>query len=899
MIYIIFLTLVLFFFSVDSNCPRTPLSIKRYDQADLLQEDEDRREILKDIKTIFAPEYRVYTNDSICSTVTKRKRTSNYCRDDLFKEYDPRRDFFSKSSRKGFCEENYLYRSRSKKQLQEDDDMYSELSSNYTLLHREDPNEENFYLSKNNIAVDSIHNLVTGELLNVKNATIQTETKENKHLKEDSDVNEEEIRNEIWPIWYSNLSTTEIRALQSKIMKKFMNPQVDPCVDFYEYACGNWKNYYSIPPDRSTYDIFEMVRENLDQALKMLLTEKAEKSSKNPYFLTKSFIEKDFLPHQPTDAIVKVRLFYQSCMNENILKKRGDEPLKKILKELGGWPILETKWTKNDFNIIWLLATLRMLNNDILIAQWVGPDMRNSKEYIVHIDQTTLGLPSREYYLEETNIKYIQAYRIFILTVAALMGANPKTTSKDVDDIIQFEMSLAKIMASPEERRNISEIYLRTDIASLTMYFPQFDWKTYFDLVLGSDIDLMTPVACYCAKYLMELIYLLSNTEPRVLQNYVLWRFVRHRTNNLDQRFLEAKQRFYYILFGREKSPPRWQFCVTQVNSNMGMALGSLFVKKYFDISSKTDTIDMTRRLQDAFKITLQENTWLDNNTKDYAKMKLDYMDLKIGFPDFILNKTQLDLRYHDVEVHEDYFFENVLTFLRHLTKVEQRRMGTPVNRTLWSTPPAIVNAYYSRNKNQIMFPAGMLQPPFYNRHFPKALNFGGIGVVIGHEITHGFDDKGRLFDHEGNLHMWWREVSIEKFYERSQCMIEQYGQYVLPEIHIALDGYVTQGENIADNGGLKQAFRAYETWLTEHPEVDETLVNLNLTSRQLFFLNFAQVWCGQQRIEAAKSRIKTSVHAPGVFRVIGALSNSEEFSRVYMCPKNSPMNPEFKCIIW
>ncbi|CAG9829203.1 unnamed protein product [Diabrotica balteata] len=245
---------------IDSNCPRTPLSIKRYDQADLLQEDEDRREILKDIKTIFAPEYRVYTNDSICSTVTKRKRTSNYCRDDLFKEYDPRRDFFSKSSRKGFCEENYLYRSRSKKQLQEDDDMYSELSSNYTLLHREDPNEENFYLSKNNIAVDSIHNLVTGELLNVKNATIQTETKENKHLKEDSDVNEEEIRNEIWPIWYSNLSTTEIRALQSKIMKKFMNPQVDPCVDFYEYACGNWKNYYSIPPDRSTYDIFEMVK---------------------------------------------------------------------------------------------------------------------------------------------------------------------------------------------------------------------------------------------------------------------------------------------------------------------------------------------------------------------------------------------------------------------------------------------------------------------------------------------------------------------------------------------------------------------------------------------------------------------------------------------------------------
>lgn len=170
---------------------------------------------------------------------------------------------------------------------------------------------------------------------------------------------------------------------------------------------------------------------------------------------------------------------------------------------------------------------------------------------------------------------------------------------------------------------------------------------------------------------------------------------------------MEAKQRFYFVLFGREKQPPRWQFCVSQVNSNMGMALGSLFVKKYFDQKSKTDTIEMTKELEEAFKNTLSENTWLDNNTKEYARMKLDYMDLKIGFPDFLLNETELAARYYDVELHPDYFFENVLTILRHITRVEQRRLGTLVNRTLWSTPPAVVNAYYSRNKNQIMFPAG------------------------------------------------------------------------------------------------------------------------------------------------------------------------------------------------
>ncbi|XP_057664077.1 neprilysin-4-like [Diorhabda carinulata] len=867
------------------KCINGPFSIKKYDQADMLQEDEDRREIFRDIKTIFAPEYRVYTNDSICSTVTKKKRANDYCRDDIYKEYDPRRDFFSKSSGKGFYENNILYRKYFEETQPKN---YKTNNSTGTFLHNESTNNKRDFRQKvlNKLQVDK-------NFFETKNM--------NKNINDKKTNKEKMSTNEIWPIWHSSLSTKQIRNLQSEIMRKFMNTNIDPCIDFYEYACGNWKTHYSIPPDRATYDIFEMVRENLDKTLHALLTEKEEKSptATSLYFQTKSFIDKDFLPHKLSSAVVKARLFYQSCINEKVLEQRGDKPLKDLLAELGRWPILEKKWKKPDFDIIWLLATLRLLNNDILIAQWVGPDMKNSKEYIVHIDQTTLGLPAREYYLEESNIKYIQAYRIFILTVAQLMGASPKTAEQDVDEIIKFEMALATIMASSEERRNISEIYLRTDIASLTLYFPQFDWKKYFDIVLGTNINLKTPVACYCTKFLIELTYLMSNTESRVLQNYVLWRFVRHRTNNLDNRFLEAKQRFYYILFGREKSPPRWQFCVTQVNSNMGMALGSLFVKKYFDKSSKTDTIKMTKQLQDAFKITLQENTWLDNNTKDYANMKLDYMDLKIGFPDFILNETLLDMRYHDVEVHEKYFFENVLTFLRHLTQIEQKRMGAAVNRTLWSTPPAVVNAYYSRNKNQIMFPAGMLQPPFYNRHFPKALNFGGIGVVIGHEITHGFDDKGRLFDHEGNLHMWWRQSSIEKFYERSQCMIEQYGQYVLPDIHIALDGFITQGENIADNGGLKQAFRAYETWLERHPDADETLPNLNITGRQLFFLNFAQVWCGQQRVEAAKSRIKTSVHAPGIFRVIGVLSNSREFSRVYNCPKNSPMNPDYKCIIW
>ncbi|KAH1027114.1 hypothetical protein HUJ05_000682 [Dendroctonus ponderosae] len=736
--------------------------------------------------------------------------------------------------------------------------------------------------------------------------------------------------------WHNQMSKEEIRNLQSKIslcdfapsnlpssgsiMRRYMDKQSDPCSDFYSYACGNWKNYFKIPPDRSSYDTFEIIRENLDLVLNDILKEAPAGVPTLERPRLEHLFEAGQLNNNTLDATVKAKLFYQSCMDELSISKRANQPLADVLQYLGGWPIVSQVWAGNREDL------LRLLNNDVLISQWVGPDMKNANQYVVHVDQTSLGLPSRDYFLDPKNIKYVRAYKILIMASALLLGACPQTVEQQVDDLVELETSLAEIMASGEERRNISDVYLKTDLASMSLYFPQYDWKTYFDLVLGPEVSLRTPVAVYSVKYLLELVHVLSNSEYRTIQNYLIWRFVHHRLINLDSRFLDVKQRFNFVLFGREKQPPRWQFCVSQVNTHMGMAIGALFVRRYFDETSKKDTIQMTQALVGAFKNILEESTWLDDHTKSYARMKIDSMDLKIGFPDFVLNTTgkdlfclpkKLSMRYYDVDIHPEYFFENVLSILRHMSRSEQKRLRSEVNRTLWSTSPAVVNAYYSRNKNQIMFPAGktaweglrvnskrvawlgILQPPFYHKHFPKAMNFGGIGVAIGHEITHGFDDKGRLFDQQGNLMMWWRDASIRNFYEKAQCIIDQYSQYVLPQIKMPIDGYLTQGENIADNGGIKQSFRAYQEWLSRHPGADESLPGLNLTGKQLFFLNFAQVWCGQQRIEEAKYRLKTSVHSPGIFRIIGVLSNSEDFAREFHCPKNSPMNPEKKCTIW
>ncbi|XP_026469709.1 neprilysin-4-like [Ctenocephalides felis] len=685
-------------------------------------------------------------------------------------------------------------------------------------------------------------------------------------------------------VWRGQGSPEYIRSAQAEAMKRYMDPTADPCIDFYQHACGNWERYNPIPPDKAGYDTFEMLRESLDQVLRELLVEVPKTTTK--------FTNYD-------DAVYKARALYESCMNYAVLKRRGNSPLLDLLDKLGGWPAINPNWNEKGFDWLQLTAQLRMYNNDILIAEWVGPDIKNSDEYVIQFDQTSLGLPTRDYYLESINIPYLNAYREYMLTITTLLGANPANVSCIVEEILDFETKLAQITTAPEDRRNVSVLYQRLSIGRLKQLVPQIDWIRYLNIVLERPINPNETVVMFALGYMQDLVRLLARSDARTVSNYLMWRFVRHRVNNLDDRFQPAKQKFYYVLFGREQSPPRWKNCVSQVNTNMGMALGSLFVRKYFDYTSKNDTTVMTSEIQQSFRELLYKTDWIDNQTKRLAAEKVNAIILRIGYPDYVLEPETLNDKYKDVNIDKGKYFENTLEILTHLTRAEQSRLGQLVNKTVWHTAPAVVNAYYSRNKNQIMFPAGILQPPFYHRYFPRSLNYGGIGVVIGHELTHGFDDKGRLFDKEGNLHKWWSEKSIDAFHERAQCLIDQYSNYTVPEVDLQIDGFNTQGENIADNGGIKQAFRAYRRWLKLHGNSNETLPGINATNTQLFFLNFAQVWCGAMRPEAMRNKLKTAVHSPGKFRVIGTLSNSEDFAREYNCPRGSPMNPIKKCSVW
>ncbi|XP_070167226.1 neprilysin-4-like isoform X2 [Polyergus mexicanus] len=461
--------------------------------------------------------------------------------------------------------------------------------------------------------------------------------------------------------WKDEGNIKNIRETRAQTMLKYMDKSADPCKDFYQYACGNWAKLNPIPKDKAGYDTFEMLRESLDFVLKELLEE--------PILYNVDELDAD-------DATVKAKHLFQSCMNYEILEQRMERPLIQLVDELGGWPILRPDWDPDKFDWLLLTAKLRLYNNDVLISEWVGPDIKNSNRYVIQFDQTSLGLPTRDYFLQPSNAVYLEAYKDYLIKIATLLGASLDNATMHAEELIDFETQLATITSSSDERRNFSELYQRMSIGELKTLVPQIDWHRYLSIVLTRQVNFSEPVVVFALPYIQDLVVLLSKTQPRIVANYLLWRFVRHRVNNLDDRFQEVKQKFYHILFGREQAPLRWKNCVTQVNSNMGMAVGSMFVKKYFDENSKNDTLWMTREIQRSFRELLDRTSWIDDDTKRLATEKVNAMSLRIGYPDFILQQHLLNERYKN----RLFILRRILDFgelCAHFTSRKQKKKKT------------------------------------------------------------------------------------------------------------------------------------------------------------------------------------------------------------------------------
>ncbi|XP_077582062.1 endothelin-converting enzyme 1 [Stigmatopora nigra] len=656
-----------------------------------------------------------------------------------------------------------------------------------------------------------------------------------------------------------------------------LDRSVDPCQDFYNYACGGWIKSNPLPEGKSRWGPFSTLWEHNMLVMKHLLEN-----------TTMTGLSK---------AEEKAQRYYQACMNEEKIEDLGAKPLQELITQIGGWA-LTGPWDKDNFQEV-LRAVSANYRASPFFAVFVSTDSKNSSSNVIQVDQSSLGLPSRDYYLNKTaNEKYLTAYQNFLVELGVLLGGSYETSRQLMGEIVDFETALANITVPLEERRDEELIYHKMEAKDLKSLAPAVDWMPYLNEVFAPvTINESEPVVVYAKEYLPKVSDLIANTNKSLLNNYMVMKVVRKMVFILDQRFQDAEQRFLEIMYGTKKScTPRWKLCVSDTDSGLGFALGAMFVKATFAEDSKTIAEDMVGDIKTAFEEGLKYVSWMDADTKKAAKEKADAIYNMVGYPEFIMNATKLDKVFIDFEVVSDLYFQNVMQYFNFSARVMADQLNKIPNRNQWSMTPPTVNAYYNPTKNEMVLPAGIFQMPFYSRFWPKALNFGGIGVVMGHELTHAFDDQGREYDREGNLRSWWKNSSVEAFKKQTQCMVEQYGNYSINQE--PLNGRHTLGENIADNGGLKSAYEAYVNWIAKNGE-EETLPALGMTNHQLFFVGFAQVWCAVRTPESSHEGVITDPHSPSRFRVIGTVSNSHEFSKHFGCQADTPMNPKHKCELW
>ncbi|XP_045509587.1 neprilysin-2 [Colias croceus] len=664
-----------------------------------------------------------------------------------------------------------------------------------------------------------------------------------------------------------------------------MDESVDPCDDFYDFACGSFVKNTRIPDDKTSVNTFSIITDQLQEQIRSLLDDPISSDEPKPFVLAKTL--------------------YQACMNRTAIEARGIQPLLDMLRNLGGWPVLDgDNWDERSFS--WTDAVYKFRHAgysvDYFLDFSISVDVKNSTNRIIDLDQASLGL-SREYLNRGFKDKLVQAYYEYMVDIAALLGADRARAELELKDSLQFEIKLANISLPLEKRRNATSLYNPMTIAELQEKYPKIPWLSYVNRLLAPHIEvgLDEIVIVDVPKYFSDLEILLEKTPKRVQANYVMWRVAGASVSYLTEELRRRQLAYVTALSGKTERESRWKECADTTSASMSIAVGALYIRKYFNENSKAKALEMVDDIRQQFSKTLSEVEWMDAMTRQAALDKAQAMAAHIAYPNELLDNNKLTEFYSGLEMSTDKLMESVLNLTLFGTEYLFSKLREPVNKTDWVTHgrPAIVNAFYSSIENSIQFPAGILQGTFFSAKRPAYMNYGAIGFVIGHEITHGFDDQGRQFDKNGNLVDWWQEMTKQKYLEKAKCIIDQYSNYTVKEVGMNLNGVNTQGENIADNGGIKEAYYAYAAWMRRHGDEPRLPGLEKYSPRQMFWLSAANTWCSVYRNESIKMRITTGFHAPGRFRVQGPMSNMDEFAVDFKCPPHAPMNPAAKCKVW
>jgi len=643
-----------------------------------------------------------------------------------------------------------------------------------------------------------------------------------------------------------------------------MDLKADPCQNFYQYACGGWRSSHSIPADKSRYGRFDELREY------------------NLYVLH-SILEDAAKPGKHAANEKKVGDFYAACMDEPAIEEKGIQPIEPWLARVAA--------IQNQKQVLDVVAKMQAGGYRPVFAFGADADMHNSSINIAHIDQGGLTLADRDYYLKQDArmIEVRGKYLEHIQKLLALAGESAGDAAKDAKTILALETKIAEASMDRVSRRDPKNRDHKMTVVELQKQTPEIDFPRYFKLVGAAPFDSLNVEN---PEFFQKLSGLLASEPLETWKTYLRWRIVKGSAPLLTKAFVDENFAFQgKYLSGQKELEARWKRCTAMTDSSLGEALGPIYVAKAFPKEAKERMDVLVAAIEESMGKDIQSLAWMSPETKKAAEEKLHKVTNKIGYP-----AKWKD--YRKVVIKRDDFVGNARAASIFEVKRDLAKLGKPVDKSEWGMTPPTVNAYYNPSENNINFPAGILQAPFFSAKVDEAVNYGGIGVVIGHELTHGFDDQGRKYDGDGNFTNWWGPTDGPEFERRAACVADEYSGFVSVsddkgDVH--LNGKLTLGENTADNGGLKLAFMSMTKQAGD--KISEKVDGF--TPAQRFFIGFAQVWCENITPQRARELALTDPHAPGKFRVVGTVQNSPEFPKAFGCKTGDAMVPANACHVW
>ncbi len=640
---------------------------------------------------------------------------------------------------------------------------------------------------------------------------------------------------------------------------------VSPCKDFYDFAAGGWIKTHQIPPAYPSWGLFSELAQKNQRVLRQILDREAANRAKA----------------LPGSNDQKLGDYYASCLNTQQIDAGGAKPIQPELRRIEA--------IANMAELEAEAARLQAMGARVLFNFGSTQDYKNSSQEIANLFQGGLGMPDRDDYLSDNShaTKLREEYEAHVAKMFGLLGDPATRAAAEAKTVLMVETQLAQDSMSRVEERNPENRYHKMDLAQVQALTPHFSWKRY---LVDVGFPSISTINVSQPKFFAGLDANLAKLPLADWKIYLRWQLVHAFAPDLSTPFVDANFAFYgQALTGAREIQPRWRRCVEATNRQLGMALGQKYVAQAFPPSAKAAALKMVHNIMNALRADLATLPWMSPATRAAALDKLNHMMIKIGYPEHWLNYSA----YHVVS---GPYVENVIRGNQFEFHRVLARVGKPVNRSRWGMTPPTVNAYYNPSMNEIVFPAGILQPPFFDPKADDALNYGGIGAVIGHEMTHGFDDEGSKFDAYGNLKNWWTPQDRLNFRARAECIANQFDTYVaVGNLHE--NGHLVLGESIADLGGLTLAYKAFE----KTPEFRSHKRIQGFTPQQRFFLAFARIWTEKERPQFVRLMVKINPHPIGRYRVIGPLSNMDEFSRAFGCHGNELMvrPPADRCKIW